>query len=171
MRLALTDGGGAGAVWLWILLTVLWFSANSSLQPESIAMGALISAGVAVLFASPGSAWADVGVSPRRLYHFLCYTGVFFVELVRANLNMARCVLSQRIALNPGVIEIKTRLKTPIARLALANSISLTPGSLVLDVVGDSLFIHWLDVKTTDPVVAARLIAAPFEGHLEQAFE
>ena len=67
--------------------------------------------------------------------------------MVKANINMLRQVYSPRIAIRPGVVEVKTRLTSPIGRLALANSIALTPGSLVLELEGDSLFIHWLDVN------------------------
>ena len=55
-------------------------------------------------------------------------------------------------------------------RLALANSIALTPGSLVLDIKDDTLFVHWLDVRTIDPDEATRIIAGPFEGYLEKVF-
>jgi multicomponent Na+:H+ antiporter subunit E len=96
--------------------------------------------------------------------------GVFIVELVRANINMMRYVYAPRIDINPGIVKIKTKLKTPVGRLALANSIALTPGSLVIDIDGDSLFIHWLDVKTTDTDEATRLIVGPFEEHLGKAF-
>ena len=89
---------------------------------------------------------------------------------MRANVNMMRYVYARRIDIAPGVVKIKTGLKTPISRLALANSIALTPGSLVLDMKDDTLFIHWLDVKTTDPDEATRIIAGPFEGHLEKVF-
>ena len=54
--------------------------------------------------------------------------------------------------------------------IALANSIALTPGSLVMDIEGDTLFVHWLDVQTTDPDEATRIIAGPFEKHLEKVF-
>jgi multicomponent Na+:H+ antiporter subunit E len=57
-----------------------------------------------------------------------------------------------------------------VGRLALANSIALTPGSLVVDMEGDSLFIHWLDVKTTDQEKASLAIAGAFEEHLEKTF-
>lgn len=84
---------------------------------------------------------------------------------------MLRYVYSPRIAIKPGVVEVKTRLKSPIGRLALANSIALTPGSLVLDFDGDKLYVHWLDVPTHDPEEARRRIAGPFEDHLEKVFE
>ena len=119
-----------GFVWLWMLLTFIWFAANSSLAPELIVTGALISAVLAYSLTRKSDAWRDIRFSPARLYHFIRYTGVFMVELVRANINMMRYVYAPRIDINPGIVEIKTRLKTPVGRLALANSIALTPGSL-----------------------------------------
>jgi multicomponent Na+:H+ antiporter subunit E len=159
-----------GFVLLWILLAFVWFAANSSLAPEALVTGIVASGVLAYTFARASDAWGSVSFSLNRLRHFLIYTGIFAVELVRANLNMTRHVFSRRIDINPGVVQIKTRLKTPLGRLALANSIALTPGSLVLDMEGESLFIHWLDVRTTDSGEATRLIAGPFEEHLEQTF-
>ncbi len=70
----------------------------------------------------------------------------------------------------PGIVKVRTRLKTPVGRLALANSIALTPGSLVLDLDGETLTVHWLDVQTTDPEEATRIIVGPFERDLEKTF-
>jgi multicomponent Na+:H+ antiporter subunit E len=159
-----------GFILLWALLTFIWFAANSSIAIEALATGLLISAALAYIFSRNSSVWQDVRFSPSRLYHFVLYTGVFLVELVKANMNMLRYVYAPRIDINPGIVRITTRLKTPVGRLALANSIALTPGSLVIDIEGDSLFVHWLDVKTTDPDQATRLIAGPFEEDLEQTF-
>lgn len=156
---------------LWLLLTVIWIAANSSLAPENIATGALIAGVLAYLFSRQSPVWRSLRISPARLWHFLLYTGVFLVEIVKANLNMLRYVYAPRIAIQPGVVEVKTRLKSPIGRLALANSIALTPGSLVLDLEGDTLYVHWLDMPTDDPQEAHRLIAGPFEDHLEKVFE
>jgi multicomponent Na+:H+ antiporter subunit E len=160
-----------GFFWLWVLLWLIWFAANSSLAIESIFTGAAIAAVLAYVFASKFDVWGAIRFSPVRLYHFLLYTGVFVVELVRANLNMLRYVYAPRIVIAPGIVKIRTRLKSPVGRLALANSIALTPGSLVMDIKGDALFIHWLDIQTTDPDEAARIIAEPFEEHLEKVFD
>jgi multicomponent Na+:H+ antiporter subunit E len=83
---------------------------------------------------------------------------------------MLRYVYARKIAINPGIVKVKTRLKSPVGRLALANSIALTPGSLVIEIEDDNLFVHWLDVRTTDSEEATRLIAGPFEKPLEQTF-
>jgi multicomponent Na+:H+ antiporter subunit E len=159
-----------GFVWLWLLLVAIWFAANSSLAIASISAGALISAALAYIFARKTDVWQDIYFSPSRLYYFILYTGVFLVEIVRANIDMLRYVYAPRIDISPGVVRVKTGLRSPVGRLALASSIALTPGSLVLDIKDDVLFVHWLDVKTTDPDEATRIIAGPFEEHLEKAF-
>lgn len=156
---------------LWLLLTFIWIAANSSLAPENLITGALIAGVLAYIFARRSEVWGALRISPHRLWHFLLYIGALLVEMVKANINMLRHVYSPRIAIRPGVVEVKTRLTSPIGRLALANSIALTPGSLVLELEGDRLFIHWLDVPTDDPEETRRLIAGPFENHLEKVFE
>jgi multicomponent Na+:H+ antiporter subunit E len=160
----------SGFLLLWLLLTIIWFAANSSLAIESIISGAAISAALAFVFVRHFPAWADIRFTPSRLLHFIRYTGIFAREMVSANLAMLRYVYARRIDINPGIVRIRTRLKTPVGRLALANSIALTPGSLVIDMEGDTLTVHWLDVQTTDPEEAARLIAGPFESDLEKTF-
>jgi multicomponent Na+:H+ antiporter subunit E len=160
----------AAFVSLWLLLTFIWFAANSSLAIESIVTGAVIAAVLAHLFVRIFPAWADIRMAPARLVHFVRYTGIFVLEMVRANINMLRYVYAPRIDINPGIVKVRTRLKTPVGRLALANSIALTPGSLVVDMEGDTLTVHWLDVQTTDVEEATRTIVGPFESDLEKAF-
>jgi multicomponent Na+:H+ antiporter subunit E len=156
---------------LWLLLTVIWIAANSSLAPENLVTGALIAGVLAYLFSRQSEVWQSLRVTPQRGWYFLLYTGALVIEIAKANLNMLRYVWSPRIAIKPGVVAVKTRLKSPVGRLALANSIALTPGSLVIEIEGDTLFIHWLDVATDDPEETKRLLAGPFEDHLEKIFE
>jgi multicomponent Na+:H+ antiporter subunit E len=159
-----------GFFWLWALLTFVWIAISSSLAIESVITGAVIAAALAYMFARRFAIWRGIRFSPTRLYHFIVYTWVFMVELVRANINMMRYVYAPRLSVEPGVVTVKTNLKSPIGRLALANSISLTPGSLVLDIGEDELVIHCLDMRTIDPGKATETVAGPFETHLEKAF-
>ncbi|WP_246704675.1 Na+/H+ antiporter subunit E [Rhizobium sp. P32RR-XVIII] len=148
---------------------VVWLIVNSSVEPPILATGALASLAVAAIFVRRGDVWR-IRLTPRKVFHFLAYTGVFLVELVKANINMLRYVYAPRIDIRPGIVKVRMPLKSPIGRLALANSIALTPGSLVMDLRGDTLFVHWLDVGTTDPEEATRVIIGPFEKHLEAVF-
>jgi multicomponent Na+:H+ antiporter subunit E len=159
-----------GMLGLWIILFVIWMIANASLAIQPAVVGLAITFVIAHAFASSSDAWRQLRLTPRALYHFIAFSGTFFVELVRANLNMMAYVYSPRIDIKPGIVKVRTRLQTPLGRLALANSIALTPGSLVMEMRGNVLFIHWLDVQTTDIDGATEALVAQFEKHLEKAF-
>jgi multicomponent Na+:H+ antiporter subunit E len=154
---------------LWALLFTVWLIINATTELSVLTAGALVSGVLSWIFLGRSNVW-HLALSPRKLFHFLAYTGVFVVEMVKANINMMRYVYAPRIDIHPGIVKINVRLRSPIGRLALANSIALTPGSLVMDIRGDAMFIHWLDVKTIDPVAATAMIAGPFEKHLEAVF-
>lgn len=167
---ASTDRKQAGGLpVLWLLLFALWLIVNSSLAAPILITGAIVSFAIAWIFSRRSTVW-NITITPRAAWHFLVYTGVFFAELVKANLNMLRYVYSPRIDIRPGIVKVHMRLKSPLGRLALANSIALTPGSLVMDIRGETMFVHWLDVKTTDPDEATEMIAGPFERQLEAVF-
>lgn len=159
-----------GMLSLWIVLFVIWMVANSALSLAVALTGAVITFALAYIFAATSDAWKNIRWTPRGLYHFIAYTGTFVAELVRSNINMMGYVYARRIDIKPGIVKVRTRLTSPIGRLALTSSIALTPGSLVIDLRGDTLFIHWLDVKTTDIDEATKVLVAPFETHLEKVF-
>ena len=155
---------------LWLTLLLIWLVANDSLAPEIVLVGAVVAALLAVLFAPFARVYADIRWTPRVLLNAFAFLGVFVWELVLANLNVARLVFSPRIDIRPGIVEIKTRLKSPLGRMVLANAITLTPGTLVVDIKGDTLFIHWIVVSSVDPEAATRDIAGRFEKYLEVVY-
>ncbi len=77
----------------------------------------------------------------------IIYIPVFIFKLILANLDMAYRVLSPRIPINPGFVKVKTDLMNDFGKLVLANSITLTPGTLSLDVEDDHVLVHWVNVK------------------------
>jgi len=91
-------------------------------------------------------------LSPRRLAMFIPYAGVLFIEMAKANLDVAYRVITGKI--NPGIVRIQPGLKQDLAVTMLANSITLTPGTLTVDVDprSNDLFIHWINVpEDADP--------------------
>lgn len=175
MKLTSKDVISIGSPTLFILLFVLWAIVNASLEPALIVAGVAVALAITRLFSGrekswSGRIWRSLAVTPRALWHFLAYLGIFLIELVRANVGMLRYVYARHIDIHPGVVKVETRLASPLGRLALANSIALTPGSLVLGLEGSVLYVHWLDVRTNDREEATRQIVGPFEKHLEAAF-
>ncbi len=108
-----------------------------------------------------------------RYFWFCCYVPVFLWECLKANIDVALRVLNPRLPINPGIVKIKTTLKSDTGLTFLANSITLTPGTLCVDIDAEKgiLYIHWIDVKTQDADKATELIAANFEKILKKIFE
>jgi multicomponent Na+:H+ antiporter subunit E len=79
-------------------------------------------------------------------------------------------VITPSLPINPGIVEVKTKLKSNMGRMILANSITLTPGTLTIDIKDDTLYIHWIDVKTEDVNEATEQIVRKFEKYLEKIY-
>jgi multicomponent Na+:H+ antiporter subunit E len=152
---------------LWLTLFLIWVIANGTLAYDTLIAGAVVSAVIALAFASFARVYSVIRWSPKVIFYYLMYLSVFIMELVKANLNVMKLVFSPQINIKPGIVEIKTELESPIGRLALANSITLTPGTLVVDIKENSLFIHWINISATDPVAATEAISARFEKYLK----
>jgi multicomponent Na+:H+ antiporter subunit E len=72
--------------------------------------------------------------------------------------------------IRPGIVAVKTNLKQDIAKLMLANSITLTPGTFTVDVIGDTLLVHWIHVKDSTIDETTKIIARKFEKYLAEVF-
>ncbi|MDA3886199.1 MAG: Na+/H+ antiporter subunit E [Candidatus Delongbacteria bacterium] len=110
-------------------------------------------------------------LSPKKWIYSLWYIIFLFIEIIKANFDVARRVISPKIRINPGIVTVKTKLKTATGRMVLANSITLTPGTLTVDIDEDTLYIHWIDVTNMDEKVATEKIVANFEKYLEVIFD
>lgn len=109
---------------------------------------------------------------PIRLLKFLfIYIPVFIWKLILANLDVARRVLSPKIPLHSGIVKVKTNLKGDLGKLTLANSITLTPGTLSIDIEDDYIYVHAIDVKGTNEEENQKNISGPFEKILGGIFE
>lgn len=85
---------------------------------------------------------------PKRWFLFLVYCiGVFLPAMARANIDVAYRVITGRI--NPGIVKISPNLKTDLSLTLLANSITLTPGTLSVEVDEETndLYVHWINVN------------------------
>ena len=122
---------------------LFWMILNGRWTMETAAIGAAVTA-LAMLFAWKACDWSFRKefrlylVIPRIIGY--CLTVIW--EIVKANLNMCRIVYFEEA--NATVRTIRTRLKTRMAKMALANAITLTPGTISVTVEGDALTVHCL---------------------------
>ncbi len=84
-------------------------------------------------------------INPKRWVFMIAYLFYFFYQMAKANLDVAYRVITGKI--NPGIVKIAPGLKSDLALTLLANSITLTPGTLSVDIDQDkNLYVHWINV-------------------------
>ncbi|NQS99953.1 MAG: Na+/H+ antiporter subunit E [Candidatus Omnitrophica bacterium] len=111
---------------------------------------------------------------PSRYWYFCTwYLPVFLWECIKANIDVAWRVVHPALPIKPGIVKVKTTLKSDTALTFLANSITLTPGTLTVDIDKDSgvLYVHWIDVQAKDVAHATVIIVERFEKILRKIFE
>ncbi len=154
-----------GPLWL------LWIALTGSTDPEELVAGGIIAVLVALLAGGEPFSPASLKIfQPRRFAYALAYIPYMIWAIIMSNFDVARRVIDPKLPIRPGIVTVKTNLKTPVGRLALANSITLTPGTLTVDICGDELCIHWIDVRHEDIEGATREIVEGFEKYLEVIF-
>jgi len=155
----------AVALVVWLLLT--W-----SLDTQMLIAGVIASIIVVVLFHEIMPKEHKVFISPVRMFWLLLYVPVFFYYMLIANFDVVYRALHPKMPIKPGIVKIKTKLKTDSGITALANSITLTPGTLTVDLTDDGfLYVHWINVKSDDVEQATKFVAKRFEWFLEKIFE
>jgi multicomponent Na+:H+ antiporter subunit E len=152
---------------LFLTLLLFWVMLVNTLALDTLAVGVLVSLGIALLYPAGLSFFTEFRMTPQAFLAGFLYYGYFFRQLVRANLRLAAIVLSPDLPIRPGIVKIRTGLQSRMGRLMLANSITLTPGTLTVEVDGEWLYIHCVTVGAQDIEGATAEIAAGFEQYLE----
>ena len=92
------------------------------------------------------------GVNLKRWGLFVAYFfGPFLWALVKANIDVALRIITGHV--KPGIVKVKSGLQSGLAQTLLADSITLTPGTMTVDVDPDNgdLFVHWINVTDPEP--------------------
>jgi multicomponent Na+:H+ antiporter subunit E len=147
-----------------IVLALTWTALQGQLDVANFIIGFVASAGLIYLFQRmffQPSYFRKTALASRLLL-------VFGWELVKANIAVLKVVLRPRIRVRSGVIAVPTELTDALALTALANLITLTPGTLTLDISPDRryLFVHTLNLD--DPEAVKRDIQMGFERYLRE---
>ena len=159
-----------GFVWLLLVTFVLWLALSSKLDLPELITGSVVCLIVSLFGVGIYSKLGLPPISIKRILFSFVYVIVLFWEIIKANFDVAYRVLHPKMPIKPGIVVIKTRLKSDIAKMILANSITLTPGTFTLDVIGDELLIHWINVKAEDIDEATNIIGRKFEKYLRIIF-
>ncbi len=131
---------------MFLFLFFVWVIFNGKLTTE-IALFGLVICGCVYWFIChflDYSPRIDI-FAARNAGLFVKYFAVLIVEIVKANFSVIRMIMSSRYDVEPAVVSFVTDLKTDSARMMLANSITLTPGTITVSVEGNRFKVHCLD--------------------------
>jgi len=143
------------------------------MRAGNIAAGIIISLAVTLLTADVFKGKISFFKKPSRYLWFLVYIPLFAWECLKANLDSAYRVVHPFTPINPGIVKVKTQLKTDTGITFLANTLSLQPGTMTVDIDRENgfLYVHWANVKYTDVEAATKAITGKFERILKRIFE
>jgi multicomponent Na+:H+ antiporter subunit E len=159
---------------LFVSSFIIWGLLNWVWDWENILIGVLVAFLVTFLTADFFDEHTRIFLRPRRYFYFIFYfVPVFIWECFKANLNVAYRVIHPNLPINPGIVKVRTKLKIDVALTLLSNAITLTPGTLVVDIdkTNGILYVHWLDVKSDDIETATKHIVERFEKILVKIFQ
>lgn len=152
---------------LFVTLMLFWLMLNGRLEADILIVGSIISLAITLLYRNGLSFFTEFRFTPAAFVAGFRYYGYFFKELFKSNLTLAVIVLSPSLPVNPAIIKVRTKLKSRMGRLILANSITLTPGTLTVEMEGEWLYIHCVTLESADLEEATAQIVSGFESYLE----
>ena len=154
----------------FLLLLLIWLGLTGFGDLQEWLTGSIIAFLLTLIFWKSTWIFGEIQFSPRAVLYWFIYPFVFLRELIKSNLDVASRVLNPKLPISPGIVRVKTKLKSRLGRIVLANSITLTPGTLTVETNGENYYIHWIDVSRGDVEGATREIVGKFEKYLEVIF-
>jgi multicomponent Na+:H+ antiporter subunit E len=154
---------------VFVISFLTWIVLTGSLNPLDVLWGGVVSFVVArfsyrfVRFNLPR--WI---FTPRRWLYFADLVLEFTRQIVLQNITLSIRVLRPDLPIKPGIVAIPTKLRDEVALTILGSLMTLTPDTVTLDIDQQRgiIYVHWIDVKTTDPQEAYQLIAASLEDKI-----
>jgi len=156
---------------LFIITLLFWLLITLSLSLANILTG-IVAAGVtSLLFGKYFVTRVGAFLEPQRYGWLVVYIFIFLWECIKANFDVAYRVLHPAMPIKPGIVKVELEIKTDLARTMLANSITMTPGTIAVDVIGDVMYVHWIYISSEDPNVYSRKVSGRFEKYIKKIFE
>ena len=161
----------------FVLCFCFWLLLTWSFKVQELAVGAVVSLAVALFaarfFVHEKAFWL---ANPVKLGGLLLYVFIFLGELIKANVDMAKRCFGGCKNINPGIVRVPVDVKSEYGQSMLANSITMTPGTITLDIAEDDegqnyYYIHWIDVASTEAEKAGELIKGRLERGVRRVWE
>ena len=144
---------------MFIILLLLWLVFNGRFTAEIFLVGVAVSAGLTFL-------WHRVFhtkrytllPTPGMVWRSLCYFGALLLEVIRCNLQVIRLILHPGEEIRPQLVTFRKKLTDDTHKVVLANSITLTPGTITVGLQDDTLLVHGLDASFLEGIESCDMV-------------
>jgi multicomponent Na+:H+ antiporter subunit E len=157
----------------FVCLLCAWIAFTGSLDVQELAVGTVAAILVAsishqILFRRPMREKFEL----KRLGYALAYLPAYVWAEIKAHADVIYRILHPKMPIKPGIVEVPTDLRTDFGITGLADSITMTPGTLSVEVDEEKsrLYVHWINVEAIEPAQTKATIAGPFERFLTKVF-
>ena len=145
----------------FILLFLVWIGLTNSLDIQELIVGVIVAYVVARFFTNDKE--IDLKLFVLKYIKFI---PLFFKNLIKSNIEVARIVLNPKLPINTGIVKLKTSLESDYDKLLLSNAITLTPGTITIELKDNDLYIHVLDIQNSDRDILQKEIIDEMENVL-----
>lgn len=140
----------------YLIVLVFWILLSAHFDPFHLGAG-IVCSGI-VAYASHDLLFKDTGNHRlTKTLRFIAYLPWLIYQIVLANIDVAKRALSPSMPIDPQVVTFKTMLKSDVARTTLANSITLTPGTVTIDIVDDVFYVHAIAKEPADDLLGGAM--------------
>ncbi|UCF63880.1 MAG: Na+/H+ antiporter subunit E [bacterium] len=155
----------------FLLIFIMWSAFVWSFEIPDLMAGGVVAFLVVAIFSDIFPKEIGRILHPVRFFWLLLFLPVFIWHVIKSNIDVTYRVFHPEIPIRPGIVKVKSILKSELAKTFLANSITLTPGTLTVDFIDDNLYIHWINIVSDDPEIETKLIVSKFEKFLKKIFD
>lgn len=140
-----------------LILFAFWTLLSGKFDAFHLSLGAICSIIVAYLFHDLLFVNVRVGDIRTMAWRFITYIPWLIKQIFLANIHVASLVLSPKMPIEPQILTFKTKLESDISSVTLANSITLTPGTITMDIKDGVFYVHALSQKVADELNAGEM--------------
>jgi len=154
-----------------LILLCIWLFLTLSFKPAELLLGFSIS--LIISISTHGSFTGNLFrlLNPGKLAAQVNYVLYFLGKMTMANIDVLFRVLSPAVPTKPGIVKASLSLRSERARNMVANSITLTPGTLTVEMTEDSIFVHWISLPEGDVHKETQKMVDGFAERLRRIFE
>jgi len=143
---------------MFFLLLFFWSIIDGKLTVESILLGS--SASILIIYLNKDILFTSSDGGPvtlRFLWHFTTLIAILIVEIVKSNINVAKIVLNPKMPIEPSFVRVPVRFKKDFNKVLYGNVVTLTPGTLTVDIIDDEYIIHALTKEAAEGLLGSEL--------------